>query len=52
MARRFLGYGRQSIDDTDIAAVVDVLRGDYSRRVLLSSGLRRPWRSGQARGTR
>lgn len=26
--KRFLPYGRQSIDDGDIAAVVDVLRGD------------------------
>src|SRR5258705_13743055 len=29
MSRPFLGYGRQSIDDADIAAVVDVLRGDF-----------------------
>ncbi len=29
MSRRFLGYGRQTIDDDDIAAVVNVLRGDY-----------------------
>lgn len=28
-ARPFLGYGKQSIDETDIAAVVEVLRGDY-----------------------
>jgi UDP-4-amino-4,6-dideoxy-N-acetyl-beta-L-altrosamine transaminase len=26
---RFLPYGRQSIDDDDVAAVVDVLRGDW-----------------------
>lgn len=25
----FLGYGRQSIDDEDIQAVIDVLRGDF-----------------------
>ncbi|MEO9962539.1 MAG: UDP-4-amino-4,6-dideoxy-N-acetyl-beta-L-altrosamine transaminase [Alphaproteobacteria bacterium] len=29
MKQRFLGYGRQTIDDADIAAVVDVLRGDF-----------------------
>src|ERR1700712_1849526 len=29
MTARFLGYGRQSIDQTDIDAVVDVLRSDY-----------------------
>lgn len=29
LPRRFLGYGRQSIDDADIAAVVDALRGDF-----------------------
>jgi perosamine synthetase len=29
MSHPFLGYGRQSIDEGDIAAVVDVLRGDY-----------------------
>jgi perosamine synthetase len=29
MSRPFLGYGRQSIDDADIGAVVDVLRGDF-----------------------
>ncbi|GGF21460.1 UDP-4-amino-4,6-dideoxy-N-acetyl-beta-L-altrosamine transaminase [Aliidongia dinghuensis] len=28
-AERFLPYGRQAIDDTDIAAVVEVLKGDY-----------------------
>jgi len=28
-SRPFLPYGRQSIDEDDIAAVVDVLRGDY-----------------------
>ncbi len=27
--RRFLGYGRQSLDDDDIAAVVETLRGDH-----------------------
>ena len=27
--RRFLGYGRQRIDDDDIAAVIAVLKGDY-----------------------
>jgi UDP-4-amino-4,6-dideoxy-N-acetyl-beta-L-altrosamine transaminase len=26
---RFIGYGRQDIDDGDVSAVVDVLRGDY-----------------------
>ena len=26
---RFLGYGRQNIDDVDVDAVVDVLRSDY-----------------------
>lgn len=26
---RFLGYGRQTIEEDDIAAVVDVLRGDF-----------------------
>jgi perosamine synthetase len=29
MSRPFLGYGRQSIDEADISAVVDVLRGDF-----------------------
>ncbi|WP_409489282.1 DegT/DnrJ/EryC1/StrS family aminotransferase [Amycolatopsis sp. cmx-11-12] len=29
MAERFLPYGRQSISDEDIAAVTDVLRGDW-----------------------
>lgn len=29
MSDPFLPYGRQSIDDADIAAVVEVLRGDY-----------------------
>lgn len=29
MAQRFLPYGRQSIDESDIAAVVEVLRGDW-----------------------
>jgi UDP-4-amino-4,6-dideoxy-N-acetyl-beta-L-altrosamine transaminase len=29
MANRFLPYGRQSIDHSDIAAVVEVLRGDW-----------------------
>jgi UDP-4-amino-4,6-dideoxy-N-acetyl-beta-L-altrosamine transaminase len=29
MVRPFLGYGRQSIDDADINAVVDVLRSDF-----------------------
>lgn len=29
MTRSFLGYGRQSINDTDIAAVVDVLKGNF-----------------------
>tara|TARA_R110000868_G_scaffold40560_1_gene139849 strand:+ start:511 stop:1686 length:1176 start_codon:yes stop_codon:yes gene_type:complete len=29
MTQRFLGYGRQTIDDADIAAVADVLRGDF-----------------------
>ena len=29
MSRSFLPYGRQSIDESDIAAVVDVLRGDW-----------------------
>lgn len=29
MTRAFLGYGRQSIDDTDIRAVTEALRGDY-----------------------
>ncbi len=29
MSRKFLGYGRQNIDDADIGAVVDVLRGDF-----------------------
>jgi len=29
MDHRFLPYGRQSIDETDIEAVVDVLRGDW-----------------------
>lgn len=29
MSRGFLGYGRQSIDDADIAAVVSVLKGDF-----------------------
>ena len=27
--KRLLSYGRQSIDDDDIAAVADVLRGDF-----------------------
>jgi perosamine synthetase len=29
MSRPFLGYGRQSIDEADISAVVDVLRSDF-----------------------
>lgn len=29
MARVFLGYGRQTIDESDIQAVTEVLRGDY-----------------------
>ena len=29
MSDPFLPYGRQSIDDADVAAVVEVLRGDY-----------------------
>ncbi len=29
MARPFLPYGKQSIDETDIAAVADALRGDF-----------------------
>ena len=29
MSRPFLGYGRQNIDEADISAVVDVLRGDF-----------------------
>src|SRR5689334_1993905 len=29
MSENFLPYGRQWIDDEDIQAVVDVLRGDY-----------------------
>src|SRR5215467_1815003 len=29
MPQRFLGYGRQSIDDSDIDAVVAVLRSDF-----------------------
>lgn len=29
MTRRFLGYGRQTIDEADIAAVVGVLNGDF-----------------------
>ncbi len=29
MSARFLNYGRQYVDDDDIAAVVDVLRSDY-----------------------
>lgn len=29
MADRFLPYGRQTVDEADIAAVVDVLRGDW-----------------------
>lgn len=29
MARTFIGYGRQTISDADIAAVVDVLNGEY-----------------------
>ncbi len=29
MAQRFLPYGRQSIDESDIDAVVEVLRGDW-----------------------
>ncbi|MGN6285688.1 MAG: UDP-4-amino-4,6-dideoxy-N-acetyl-beta-L-altrosamine transaminase [Afipia sp.] len=29
MPRAFLGYGRQSIDESDIEAVVEVLRGDF-----------------------
>ena len=29
MSERFLPYGRQSIDDDDIRAVVEVLRGDW-----------------------
>lgn len=29
MTRAFLGYGRQNIDEADISAVVDVLRGDF-----------------------
>lgn len=29
MSHRFLGYGRQSIDATDISAVVDVLKSDF-----------------------
>ena len=29
MSARFLPYGRQAIDDADIAAVVEVLRSDY-----------------------
>lgn len=29
MAKAFLPYGRQSIDDSDIEAVVEVLRGDW-----------------------
>lgn len=29
MTGRFLGYGRQSIHDDDVAAVVQVLRGEY-----------------------
>lgn len=29
MTRAILGYGRHHIDDTDIAAVIEVLRGDY-----------------------
>lgn len=29
MDRPFLGYGRQGIDDADISAVVDVLKGDF-----------------------
>ena len=28
MARSFLGYGRQNLDDADVSAVVSVLRGD------------------------
>lgn len=28
-SRRFLPYGRQQIDDEDVAAVIDVLRGDF-----------------------
>ena len=27
--KRYLPYGRQTIDDADISAVVDVLRGDW-----------------------
>ena len=27
--KRFLPYGRQTIDEADISAVVDVLRGDW-----------------------
>ena len=29
MTRQFIPYGRQSVDDDDIAAVVEVLRGDW-----------------------
>jgi UDP-4-amino-4,6-dideoxy-N-acetyl-beta-L-altrosamine transaminase len=29
MSRAFLGYGRQSIDESDIEAVTEVLRGDF-----------------------
>ena len=29
MTRPFLGYGRQCIDDADIAAVIDVLKSDF-----------------------
>jgi perosamine synthetase len=29
VARPFLGYGRQNIDEADIGAVVEVLRGDF-----------------------
>lgn len=29
MTRRFLGYGRQTVDEADIAAVVGVLKGDF-----------------------
>src|ERR1700686_2074602 len=29
MPRELLSYGRQSIDDDDVAAVTDVLRGDW-----------------------
>jgi perosamine synthetase len=29
MSRPFLGYGRQNINDADIGAVVDILRGDF-----------------------